>query len=86
MVCLFRPTLVHSDHVKRLDESEICSETDSNWTLMPMRWGLIPSWHTGDIQNVSWKMNNARSDTIMEKRTFRVPLDKGYRCAIVMEG
>ena len=35
---------------------------------------------------VSYNMNNARSDTLMEKKSYVVPLRKGQRCVVVADG
>ena len=80
-------TLISADHLSSSKpEIKFSSADEVEWILMPMRWGLIPSWHTGDIKSVAYKMNNARSDGVMEKKTFRAPLDKGRRCAVIAEG
>lgn len=31
-------------------------------------------------------MNNARSDTMLEKRSYKIPLRKGQRCVVVADG
>ena len=55
--------------------------------LEAMRWGLIPSWFKGNSnERVSYNMNNARSDTLMEKRSYSIPLRKGQRCVVVADG
>ena len=50
-------------------------------------WGLIPPW-VGDeeqARDIRIKTVNARSDTIFEKSSFRVPIRK-RRCLVVMDG
>lgn len=50
-------------------------------------WGLIPPW-VGDEEQaraIRIKTVNARSDTIFEKSSFRVPIRK-RRCLVVMDG
>jgi len=52
-----------------------------------LNWGLIPSW-VGDeeqARDIRIKTVNARSDTIFEKSSFRVPIRK-RRCLVVMDG
>src|SRR3990170_4599325 len=44
-----------------------------------MKWGLIPSW--AKDQNIGYKMINARSETITQKKSF-----KSKRCLIPSEG
>lgn len=67
-----------------LDQSELYNSCD--WIIRPMRWGLVPSWHTGDPSKVGYNMINARSDTILNKITFSTPLQKGRRCVVLAEG
>ena len=62
------------------------SENTSERVLQPMRWGLIPSWHRGDPKEFSYNMSNARSDTLLDKRSFKLPLEKGKRCVVLAEG
>ncbi|KAJ7360391.1 hypothetical protein OS493_017024 [Desmophyllum pertusum] len=64
----------------------MASEGTSERVLQPMRWGLIPSWHRGDPKEFSYNMSNARSDTLLDKRSFKSPLEKGKRCVILAEG
>jgi len=58
----------------------------SDWVIQPMHWGLIPSWHKGDPKSVGFNMSNARSDGMLEKASFKKPLEKGQRCVILSEG
>ncbi|XP_069353802.1 abasic site processing protein HMCES isoform X3 [Eulemur rufifrons] len=40
--------------------------------LAPMRWGLVPSWFKeDDPSKLQFNTTNCRSDTIMEKRSFK---------------
>lgn len=48
-----------------------------------MRWGLIPSW-AKDL-SIGNKMINARSETILEKPSFRTPFRK-RRCLVPATG
>eukprot|EP00794_Sanderia_malayensis_P015303 gene15303-16880_t len=54
--------------------------------LCEMQWGLVPSWHKGSFEDFKFNMINCRSDTILEKASFRGPLDRGQRCVAVAEG
>src|SRR5207302_6447167 len=47
------------------------------------RWGLVPSW-AKDIK-IGYKMINARSETILEKPSFRTAFKK-RRCLIPADG
>lgn len=48
-----------------------------------LRWGLIPSW--ADDVNIGYKMINARSETIMEKKSFSKPFQR-QRCIVPANG
>nr|KAF6471385.1 5-hydroxymethylcytosine binding, ES cell specific [Molossus molossus] len=40
--------------------------------IAPMRWGLVPSWFKeGDPSKLQFNTSNCRSDTIMEKLSFK---------------
>ncbi|KAK1337658.1 hypothetical protein QTO34_002291 [Cnephaeus nilssonii] len=40
--------------------------------IAPMRWGLVPSWFKDDDPSkLQFNTSNCRSDTIMEKRSFK---------------
>ncbi len=49
-----------------------------------MRWGLIPQWAKSD--RVGYSMINARSETLIEKRTFKQPFLSGQRCLVPSTG
>lgn len=78
----YTPVLLSSQHFK-----DKVSETPMpERVLQPMRWGLIPSWYHGDPKEFSYNMSNARSDTLLDKKSFKTPLEKGKRCVILAEG
>lgn len=59
----------------------------SERVIAPMRWGLVPSWFKeGDPSKLQFNTTNCRSDTILEKRSFKVPLGKGRRCVVLADG
>ncbi|XP_066208601.1 abasic site processing protein HMCES [Saccopteryx leptura] len=59
----------------------------SERVIVPMRWGLVPSWFKeGDPSKLQFNTSNCRSETIMEKRSFKVPLGKGRRCVVLADG
>lgn len=62
--------------------------TDSSERVItPMRWGLVPCWFKeADLSKMPFNITNCRSDTIMEKRSFKVPLGKGRRCVVLADG
>jgi putative SOS response-associated peptidase YedK len=56
---------------------------DGELALSGMRWGLLPSW--ADALSVGYNMINARSESLLEKPSFRPALvDK--RCVILADG
>jgi putative SOS response-associated peptidase YedK len=55
----------------------------NNHRILAMRWGLIPSW--ADSTKVAYSMINARSETLLEKPSFK-NLILHHRCAIVADG
>ena len=54
--------------------------------LQPMKWGLVPSWHRGDLKEFKYNMSNARSDSLLKKKSFKSLLEKGKRCVVLAEG
>jgi putative SOS response-associated peptidase YedK len=51
--------------------------------IVTMQWGLVPSW--AKDQKIGYKMINARSETILEKPSFRNAF-KNRRCLIIADG
>jgi putative SOS response-associated peptidase YedK len=51
--------------------------------LVSLRWGLIPFW--AKDEQIGYKMINARSETVAEKRTFAQSL-KRRRCLVIADG
>jgi putative SOS response-associated peptidase YedK len=47
------------------------------------RWGLLPHW--AKDERISYKLINARSETLLEKPAFRSLVGK-YRCLVVADG
>ena len=47
------------------------------------RWGLIPHW--AKDAKIGYKMINARSETILEKASFKGPM-KNQRCLVWGDG
>ena len=78
----------HVNSAELLEEpiAETPDQQPSHYIIQPMHWGLVPSWHQGDPKAVMYKMNNARSDGMMSKKSFRGPLDKGRRCVVLVDG
>ncbi len=51
--------------------------------IVPMRWGLIPSWSKDE--SAGYRMINARAETLRERPAFRAPL-KHHRCLVPATG
>ncbi|CAD5122401.1 DgyrCDS10830 [Dimorphilus gyrociliatus] len=86
----FTPVLVSEKHFSEdLEKTEESVKDDKkvNYVVQPMRWGLVPFWHKGEsIKSVGYNMINCRSDTMESKNAFSVPLKKGKRCVVLLNG
>jgi putative SOS response-associated peptidase YedK len=58
---------------------------DGNRELLPMRWGLIPSWWSKPLKEMKVATFNARVETVAEKPVFRDAF-KRSRCLIPASG
>jgi putative SOS response-associated peptidase YedK len=56
-------------------------ERDGQRELLPMRWGLIPSWWSKPLKEMKLAAFNARVETVMDKPMFRDAF-KRTRCLI----
>ncbi|XP_034544363.1 abasic site processing protein HMCES isoform X2 [Notolabrus celidotus] len=55
--------------------------------LAAMRWGLVPSWfREKDPSKMQYSTNNCRSENILQKKTYKDPMNKGQRCVILADG
>jgi putative SOS response-associated peptidase YedK len=61
----------------------VVRKTDERRELVPLRWGLIPSWSKGPESGYS--MINARAETVASKPAYRNAF-KYRRCLIPTEG
>jgi len=61
-------------------------DASSQRVLMPMKWGLTPAWHKDDPYKIPFETNNCRVEGMLEKKTYKVPLHKGQRCVVLMDG
>jgi putative SOS response-associated peptidase YedK len=54
-------------------------------TIKVMEWGLIPRWVK---KREDWKATtfNAKSETLLEKPTFKKPFLEGLRCLVIADG
>jgi putative SOS response-associated peptidase YedK len=61
----------------------VARNAEATSQLTEFRWGLVPFWATE--LNIGNSMINARQETLLEKRSFKGPLDK-RRCLIIADG
>uniref|UniRef100_A0A4W5PJZ5 Abasic site processing protein HMCES n=1 Tax=Hucho hucho TaxID=62062 RepID=A0A4W5PJZ5_9TELE len=55
--------------------------------LAAMRWGLVPAWfRENDPSKMQYSTNNCRSESLLEKKSYKDPLLKGQRCVILADG
>jgi putative SOS response-associated peptidase YedK len=59
--------------------------TDGTRQLVPMRWGLVPSWWYKPLKEMKLATFNARAETVAEKPLFRGAF-KRSRCLIPVSG
>jgi hypothetical protein len=60
-------------------------ERDGKRELLPMRWGLIPSWWSKPLKEMKVATFNARAETVADKPVFRDAF-KRTRCLIPASG
>ncbi|MCK6502726.1 SOS response-associated peptidase [Myxococcota bacterium] len=56
--------------------------------LVPLHWGLVPSWSRGawdEVRKQSYRLLNARAETIFEKPSFRQAIAR-RRCLVPTNG
>jgi putative SOS response-associated peptidase YedK len=56
---------------------------DGRRTLVPRKWGLVPSW--ANDPKIGNSLINARADTVADKPAFRSSFNK-HRCLVVADG
>lgn len=61
------------------------TESDGKRKLVPMRWGLVPSWWSKPLKELKLATFNARAETVAEKPFFRSAF-KRNRCLIPVSG
>lgn len=59
---------------------------DGAIVMTAMRWGLVPSWHTGDPRNFLFNTINCRVEECVERRSFKGAIQAGQRCVVPAEG
>ncbi|KAH0630156.1 hypothetical protein JD844_012832 [Phrynosoma platyrhinos] len=74
------PVLLSRKHIEK-------DASSSERILMAMRWGLVPAWFKeSDPSKMQYNTANCRSDTMMEKLSYKGPLVKGKRCVVLADG
>lgn len=89
LVALYRLTLGTSNLQPRYNICPTTSigavvESDAKRELVPMRWGLVPSWWKSPADKVPATFN-ARAETVAEKPMFRAAFRRN-RCIIPASG
>ncbi|GAV09324.1 hypothetical protein RvY_18887 [Ramazzottius varieornatus] len=94
----YSPVLVSAQHFdvgtdpattsgRILDHPEVKVSTVENQRIvMPMRFGLIPSWHKGGENELRIATINCRVEGIMQKNAFAGALKRRRRCVVLAEG
>lgn len=83
------PVMILSNHLigvktePKLTEEFIDSKER---VLVPMKWGLIPSWWKNDPTQLQNKTINCKSETMTSKPSYRSAISKGRRCVVVVQG
>lgn len=62
----------------------VVRQTATGFEGVPTRWGLVPYWWR-DPEKLPDQTFNARSETVLEKVSFKVPFRR-RRCLIAMDG
>jgi putative SOS response-associated peptidase YedK len=73
----------HNFNVAPTHQIPIILEFESKVTMAAFSWGLVPSWSKDP--SIGSRMINARSETVMEKPSFRSAIGK-RRCIIPADG
>ncbi len=66
-----------------IQKALIVRERDGERQAIMARWGLLPHW--AKDERISYKLINARAETLLEKPAFRSLVGK-YRCLVVADG
>lgn len=71
---------------KHLNSQENGKVEESERVIMPMCWGLVPSWYKGDPKSIGYSTNNCRCEGMLQKPFFRKAFQKGQRCIVLADG
>ncbi|KAF4107593.1 hypothetical protein G5714_011957 [Onychostoma macrolepis] len=76
----FSPVLLSNRHFNKDAPVDEC-------VLAAMRWGLVPAWfRENDPSKMQYNTSNCRSESLLEKKSYKDPLLKGQRCVILADG
>ena len=67
------------------DTIDAVIEREGKRDLVPMRWGLVPSWWKRPLKDFKVATFNARAETVESKAMFRNPF-RQKRCLIPASG
>jgi putative SOS response-associated peptidase YedK len=67
------------------DKIDAVIERDGTRELVPMRWGLVPSWWPKSLKELKAATFNARAETVADKPIFRDAF-KRSRCLLPASG
>uniref|UniRef100_A0A8D9E4S1 Abasic site processing protein HMCES n=1 Tax=Cacopsylla melanoneura TaxID=428564 RepID=A0A8D9E4S1_9HEMI len=70
------PVLVSSDHFP----------AHSGNIMVPMLWGMIPPWYSGNYASHGLSTNNCRLENITTSKLYSPSLEQGKRCVVLCEG
>ncbi|XP_051528950.1 abasic site processing protein HMCES [Myxocyprinus asiaticus] len=76
----FSPVLLSNRHFNKDSPVDEC-------VLTAMRWGLVPAWFKeNDPNKMQYSTSNCRSESLLEKKSYKDPLLKGQRCVVLADG
>ncbi|KPP63307.1 embryonic stem cell-specific 5-hydroxymethylcytosine-binding protein-like, partial [Scleropages formosus] len=76
----FSPVLLSLRHFNKDAPVDEC-------VLATMRWGLVPAWFRESNPNkMQYSTSNCRSESLLEKKSYKDPLLKGQRCVVLADG
>lgn len=87
----YQPVLFSAVHVPKdllpHKSSEVVRKAPGTTHVMsPMRWGLVPSWFSGEPQNFIFNTVNCRIEGCVDRKSFRGAIAAERRCVVVAEG
>ncbi|XP_065300131.2 abasic site processing protein HMCES-like isoform X2 [Dermacentor albipictus] len=78
----YHPVMLSSVHVPK----SVRGRSGHRIMMSPMRWGLVPSWFSGEPQNFIFNTINCRLESCMDRRSFKGAITAERRCVVVAEG